>query len=316
MNSTKCKAFNPETKIQCNFFQWKKSSSQSPSLSPPSSSEFEPVVVPSANPTTAVPKQAAKPICLIPNCPQKRVRVDCRRRLCKTHCIAAGGCISRTHFVSEETVCQEPLARINPTLLGLSTALLSSVPDLPSLHGSLPSLASVPMAVPLNGSSSLVTGGPSSSIAHTPMGTASLAANPDILPPTALPPPTNTPPSSSLSFTTPLPASTAYISTPVAGPSQGPTSTTSTSTPTTGLSQGPPTPGLNIQQVLDPRPNPRYVSQMPAIFTEQWEREQQLHEKQRQANASRINHKQRSRQNIIVYAWLSVSYHPDLCAMH
>jgi hypothetical protein len=35
----------------------------------------------------------------------------------------------------------------------------------------------------------------------------------------------------------------------------------------------------------DPHPNPCYILQMPDIFTEQWWREQELHEKQRKADA-------------------------------
>jgi len=48
--------------------------------------------------------------------------------------------------------------------------------------------------------------------------------------------------------------------------------------------------------------NARYVSHMPAIFTEQLRREQELLEDQRQRDADRIQNKKRSKQSVVIYA--------------
>ncbi|KAG6824017.1 hypothetical protein H0H92_008255, partial [Tricholoma furcatifolium] len=53
-------------------------------------------------------------------------------------------------------------------------------------------------------------------------------------------------------------------------------------------------------------PDPRYASHMPPIFTEQWEREQQLREERRCADAARIEGVKRAKHTVVVYAWSEV----------
>ncbi|EPQ49803.1 hypothetical protein GLOTRDRAFT_97361 [Gloeophyllum trabeum ATCC 11539] len=56
----------------------------------------------------------------------------------------------------------------------------------------------------------------------------------------------------------------------------------------------------------DPRPDARYISQLPAIFTEQYRREQEMHEKRRQDETQRLEAEKRVRQKVTVYIWLDV----------
>lgn len=57
---------------------------------------------------------------------------------------------------------------------------------------------------------------------------------------------------------------------------------------------------------IDARPNPRYVSHMPPIFTEQYEQEQLLREKQWKLDLTRLDSLHKSKHTIILYAWLEV----------
>ena len=54
---------------------------------------------------------------------------------------------------------------------------------------------------------------------------------------------------------------------------------------------------------LNAHPNPRYVSHMLPIFTEQWRREQELHEEKRQQDATQTLFAAQSKQALIIYAW-------------
>ncbi len=71
------------------------------------------------------------------------------------------------------------------------------------------------------------------------------------------------------------------------------------------LSQAPSLPTLqpSSSQSLDAQPNPRYVSHMPPIFTEQWRREQELQELKRQQEATRVRYATQAKQAVIIYAW-------------
>jgi hypothetical protein len=60
--------------------------------------------------------------------------------------------------------------------------------------------------------------------------------------------------------------------------------------------------------VIDPRPNPQYVSHMPPIFTDQYRREQELHEKNHVIKAERQWCAKLSKQGIVVYAWTKVCF--------
>lgn len=57
---------------------------------------------------------------------------------------------------------------------------------------------------------------------------------------------------------------------------------------------------------VDPRPNPRYVSHILPIFTEQYGREQQMQEKNRAVEAERQRRAKLSKQGVIIYAWHEV----------
>ena len=65
----------------------------------------------------------------------------------------------------------------------------------------------------------------------------------------------------------------------------------------------------------DPRPAPRYVSQMPAIFTEQYAREQGLAESRRKADATRLATAEHSRNQVIAYGWRSDGTEPTVFAV-
>lgn len=73
------------------------------------------------------------------------------------------------------------------------------------------------------------------------------------------------------------------------------------------LTQAPPPNQNPVPTSIDPRPNPRYVSHLPAIFTEQYQREQELQEETRRLEAQRQEHAKISKHSIIVYAWTIVS---------
>jgi hypothetical protein len=60
--------------------------------------------------------------------------------------------------------------------------------------------------------------------------------------------------------------------------------------------------------MVDPRPNPRFVSHIEPIFTQQYGREQQLLESNRAVEAERQRRAKLAKQSIIVYAWREVSF--------
>lgn len=63
------------------------------------------------------------------------------------------------------------------------------------------------------------------------------------------------------------------------------------------------------------RPAPRYVSQMPAIFTEQYAREQELAESRRRADAARLATLECSKNQVITYGWQSNGAEPTVFAV-
>ena len=110
------------------------------------------------------------------------------------------------------------------------------------------------------------------------------------------PPPTNTPPLSlnALPALASLPHQPLSLSLPLAQaqllPPHSPVAGPSESTPPS-------------TQTVNALPDARYVSHMPAIFTDQLRREQELLEDQRQRDAERIQNEKRSKQSVVVYAW-------------
>jgi hypothetical protein len=191
---------------------------------PPTESWVFPLQLPSAS---ILMPLLEKTRCPAAGCNSTRIRVDCRRRFCKSHCILAGGCASPAHFVSAETTCRWPLPGA--------------------------------MSTPFN---------PLPSQAHQDLSAATQQPQVPIDP--CL-----------------LEISSTAQSTSATLPS------TSTNLPLSGS--------------LDARPNPRFASNMSAIFTEQWKDEQSLREKQRKKHEARLDNIQKSKHNIFVYAWLRVS---------
>ncbi|KAF8204613.1 hypothetical protein BJ912DRAFT_938851 [Pholiota molesta] len=63
-------------------------------------------------------------------------------------------------------------------------------------------------------------------------------------------------------------------------------------------------------QSLDARPNPRFRSHMPPIFTEQWQREQELLEEQQRTESQQKVHAALVKNTVTVYAWLENSMPP------
>lgn len=63
---------------------------------------------------------------------------------------------------------------------------------------------------------------------------------------------------------------------------------------------------------LDANPNPRYASHMPAIFTEQVRREQELAEAKRRTDADRITFESKAKRSVIVYSWAEDGEPPNV----
>lgn len=59
---------------------------------------------------------------------------------------------------------------------------------------------------------------------------------------------------------------------------------------------------------IDAQPNPRHVSHMPPIFTDQHHHEQELLEKNHVVEAQRQQLMKQSKHGIVVYAWAKVCY--------
>ncbi|KAF8968976.1 hypothetical protein BDZ97DRAFT_301254 [Flammula alnicola] len=216
----------------CRTVRWKKGSSASPSSSPPATmplpsfpaalQAFEPAgsflaasqtVAQSVFATSA---PAGTPRCPISGCGQSRIAPDCQRHFCRKHCIANGGCSSKTH----------------------TGALSSSVPPRPAT------------AVQLSGvrvSSPTLTLPPST--------TASTGDAPLLQ--VLSPPMTNTSPAQT-------------------------------------------SPDLRS---LDARPNPRFNSHMPAIFTDQWKREQEMEVDRKRTESEKKVHAAQVKHTVTVYAW-------------
>jgi hypothetical protein len=63
---------------------------------------------------------------------------------------------------------------------------------------------------------------------------------------------------------------------------------------------------------VDPCPNPRYISQMPPIFTEQYAQEQDLAEKRCKAEAERLGAIAKAKHCIVAHAWIHNSEEPTV----
>jgi len=131
------KCNNPNSRGQrCEFIRWKPGSSaspqtsESPSLTPPF-----PVASQAYAPTGSFPiasqpvresvfypqRPPGIPHCKTSECGQSRIAPDCWRRLCRKHCIANGGCSSKTHTSATAPAPVPSAVSYIPTTLFSST---------------------------------------------------------------------------------------------------------------------------------------------------------------------------------------------------
>jgi hypothetical protein len=190
----------------CGTVRWQKGSTKSPSHSPPHATQRIPILQLPAGAAATSTQEG----CPTPSCGQKRIAPDCKRRLCRKHCIAEGsGCLSKNHIRSD-------------------------------VHAS--------------------------------------NQQPQGLPPSTFTPTLPTP-------TRPIPMHTPVASSPTALPALA---------------------------SLDANPNPRYASHMPAIFTEQVRREQELAEAKRRTDAEQIACESKAKRSVVVYSWAEDGEPPNI----
>jgi len=172
-DALQCISLNASTGERCDFWSWHPDSrplASSPPQRCPSSDDLEPIWSapgPSAPlaASSALTIHAAKCVCSAPGCKSTRIRRDCSRLRCKTHCMElGGGCSSAAHKVNAPT---SNLAHSNfqfPSLLPSSPHPFGIDPALTATLNSQPiaSSSSMPVMVPPNSqpTSNSLPGGP------------------------------------------------------------------------------------------------------------------------------------------------------------
>ncbi|KAF8952645.1 hypothetical protein BDZ97DRAFT_1681014 [Flammula alnicola] len=126
---------------QCSFIR---RASKSPSASPTLPSEPTFPGPPPLAASVPVP-QAMGTKCPIHTCGQSRIADDCQRRVCRKHCIEAGGCSSKKHKVSTGAASAAPTA---PLALPSRPPPVPSLPSASSTFFSQESLWSTPLSTP------------------------------------------------------------------------------------------------------------------------------------------------------------------------
>ena len=166
-DALQCFSLNASTGKQCDFWSWHPDSHPSASSPPqqcPSSDDLELIssAPGSSAPLPAPSAPAAKCVCSAPGCKSTRIRRDCSRLRCKTHCMElGGGCNSAAHKVNTPT---SNLAHSNFQFPLLWPSTPHPVGVDPALTASLnlqPIASSMPVTVPPNlqpTSSSLLAG--------------------------------------------------------------------------------------------------------------------------------------------------------------
>ena len=109
----KCDCIDPTTGERSGFFEWQDGSG-TPSASPsPSLSHGETAPGPyhdatgnSQVPQKDIPMVSTPRSCPVPGCRSTRIRVDCSRQTCKTHCLALGGCTNKAHRINQPLASQ------------------------------------------------------------------------------------------------------------------------------------------------------------------------------------------------------------------
>jgi hypothetical protein len=161
---SQCNCIDPLTKAECSFFRWKQGSTRSPTASPtltsmpalvgsptllanspalthtPPSTQPPPVMQPlNGNNSMVLPK-----VCPTPGCNQTRIHVGCSRRVCKKHCVAAGGCSVHGH-----TAGHAPTSSSTALTSGAPHVLpIVNLPDEPSFQ--VPASTQDPMSTSID----------------------------------------------------------------------------------------------------------------------------------------------------------------------
>jgi hypothetical protein len=178
--------------------------------------------------------------CPISGCGQSRIATDCQRKYCRKHCIANGGCSSKTHTGTHSAT--QPSVSASQRSVSTPQRQLAAfrIPSPPRWLSPEPS--------------------------QTPL---SLAAD-----------------------TSP------FISAPA---------------PSHNLVNPAPAP-LSLPDIesLDARPNARFRSHMPPIFTEQWKEEQELWAEQRRTESQQKTHATLVQHTVTVYAWVEDATPPTI----
>ncbi|EDR05518.1 uncharacterized protein LACBIDRAFT_329483 [Laccaria bicolor S238N-H82] len=110
-----CLHTDPNTGVKCNFFHWL-AGSRTPSLSPhlASTSQLpavdQPVLLTSISDAAGAPPASQKQSCITMGCSSTRIRKGCGRRMCKAHCLEAGGCANPAHKASQSTTAPYTVA--------------------------------------------------------------------------------------------------------------------------------------------------------------------------------------------------------------
>lgn len=114
----KCLHTDPSTGVKCNFFRWL-AGSRTPSLSPRLASTSQlpavdqhggPVLLTSISDAAGAPPASQKQSCATMGCSSTRIRKGCGRRMCKAHCLEAGGCADPAHKALQSTTAPYTVA--------------------------------------------------------------------------------------------------------------------------------------------------------------------------------------------------------------
>jgi hypothetical protein len=124
----------------CSYYYWlaegtHRSPPSSPALSMESSLSCSLPLIAPPSIQPAVTLSSTQIICGKRGCGMGRLHVDCPRKMCRRHCVEAGGCRVKTHFITAGSML--------PSTSGMQERLLSSSPP-PSNPGPSPSVNRIP----------------------------------------------------------------------------------------------------------------------------------------------------------------------------
>jgi len=167
----KCFSLNESTGERCDFWSWHPDSrplTSSPPQLCPSSDDLEPIwSAPGLSAPLAVDSapaaHATKCVCPAPGCKSTRIRRDCSRLRCKTHCMELGhGCNSAAHKVNAPTSNLVHPSFQFPSLSPSPSRPFGVPAPTASLNQQSIASSSMPVMVPRNSQplSSCLSGGP------------------------------------------------------------------------------------------------------------------------------------------------------------